>query len=387
MPKFHLSLLTNCDFKCPFCAKSPLPSNKKFYTFKEALALIIKKKKEGYNEISFDGGEPTLIPWLDKLIYASFKEGYREVFLLTNASPLSDENKVKSLKKAISGHKKNFSISISLHSHKLKVAERLSATSGSFQRTMLGIKNLKKNGFSFIIYHLITTLNYRLLPDFASFIIQKKYPLESITFSYLFPAGHIKNIKKLYPKLSLVQPYFIKAVSKLEKAGFKVRLSSCGLIPICLLRGYEKLYIRTFINDARKAYTTDIFKSEEFPYFTKSFNQLNRIKTKKCSLCILNPVCYGMWKFYIDLYGDDELKPFDNTYFAKLSSKKSAANLHLKNINDYNEPLYAAFMNLLKLRLEGYDSVRISGLNIYEEQKKRLMDFAREIKLTRVEII
>jgi hypothetical protein len=44
-------------------------------------------------------------------------------------------------------------------------------------------------------------------------------------------------------------------------------------------------------------------------------------------------------------------------------------------------------MNLLKLRLEGYDSVRISGLNIYEEQKKRLMDFAREIKLTRVEII
>ncbi|MCK5358847.1 MAG: radical SAM protein, partial [Elusimicrobiales bacterium] len=91
MKKFNFSLLWDCNEDCLFCAKGHVPPGvKSRFSSDEAIKTIFKKRKEGFEAISFDGGEPTLMKDLPKLIAFAIKCGYKEVCVLTNAVLLSD---------------------------------------------------------------------------------------------------------------------------------------------------------------------------------------------------------------------------------------------------------------------------------------------------------
>ncbi len=314
MKKFNFSLLWDCNENCLFCAKGHAPKGvKPRFSYDEILKTIFKKRKEGFDSISFDGGEPTLMKDLPKFIAFAVKCGYKEVGVLTNAVLLSNLKILEAIKK----HKvKNVSFSVSLHSHKEAVSDYLTASKHTFQRTLKGIENILNHGHTVSIYHVITSQNYKDLPAFSNFILKKFPGADNVTFSYIYPVSHkFKTLHSIYPKLLPVRPYLKKAVDILEKSATEVRLSSCGIIPPCLMKGIEHLLKRTHREDNIESVTCDTAVTDKFPFFTEIFNKENKIKPEKCSTCAVNDFCGGIWKFYADIYGLKELKPYKKSPF------------------------------------------------------------------------
>lgn len=388
MPKFFFSPLWDCDENCLFCAKGKAPAGvKRRYTLRECLEIVGRKRREGYDELSLDGGEPTLLPYLPQIISRAFKLGYREVMLLTNASPLADPEKAGALKAAAAsaGPGQSLGICVSLHSHKRAVSEALTATAGSFDRTLRGLKNLRAAGLNFGLYHLITAGNYAALPDFASFVLKKFPSVRTLTLSYIFPASHTMKNMAIYPRLSAVQPYFARAVARLEKGGVRVSLSSCGVIPLCLLAGNERLFTDTFLHDGRRARTMDSSKSEAFPYFSDAFNRRNKVKAGACRGCALAPVCGGIWKFYAEKYGTAELKPYGLKYFAALPARRGSVSVAPLAAGSYEDPLGTDLVRLLALRFGGWSKARFRGIKAGSSAAVRLKAFASGIGYSRLD--
>lgn len=330
MKKLHLSLLEKCNEKCLFCVKKSGKQGE--IPTVQCLRVIYTKRKQGFNSLILDGGEPTLRPDLSRLAGAAISIGYGQVNIVTNGVLLSDANLVQKIAGCHPKALKRIGFCISLHSHKREISEKLTSSRGTFHKTLQGIRNVLDAGFSPVgVYHVITTLNYRNLPDFAGFLISGFKGLKCVTLSHIFPSGTALDNMHLYPRLSLVSSYFRRAVVRLKKAGLDVELSGCGMIPLCLLGGQEYLSVSQYLGDnPGNSVVYDSNKEEPFMFSSDLFNSANKVKPSRCRLCILDRICGGIWKVYAQKYGTGELKPLR---VLPRGIPASAAKLGLKNIS------------------------------------------------------
>ena len=323
MKIFHFSLLWRCNEKCVFCAKGPAPEGaRQQFPLREVIARLGEARKEGCEALSLDGGEPTLRPDLPKILKAAIELGYRKITVMTNAVVLSDPAKVAALAKSHSRAAELVSFCVSLHSHRAPVAEKLTRSKNTFKRTLAGLANLRKAGFETDLYHVINAWNYRELPDFAKFAAGPG-KARKVILSFIYPARHILRKMYLYPKHSDVRPYLGKALKVLAKAGVPVSLSNCSVLPFCLMKGVEKLYLSAY-EDSLNAVASDTSKTEKVPFFFSSFDSVNRVKYPQCSACALDRCCGGMWKFYSIIHGAGEVKPYKGPFLKKFLLKLPA---------------------------------------------------------------
>jgi MoaA/NifB/PqqE/SkfB family radical SAM enzyme len=383
MKKFFFSLLWDCNEDCLFCAKGKVPKGvKPRFTLLECRAILKKKRLEGFDAVSLDGGEPTLLNYLPDVIRAAADLGYNQVHLLTNAVALADPAKVSALKRAFgpSGGGPEFGVCVSLHSHERAVSEALTRSRGTFGRTVKGIKNLISAGIRTNVYHLITELNYRRLPAFADFVSGELPEIGGVTFSYVYPVSHNMDKMSIYPMLSKVAPYLKRSVKKLRVKGLDVGLSACGIVPVCLMGGCETLFTNTVIKNDVASETRDTAKAGAFPFFMEIFNAQNKTKPASCSACALNPVCGGIWKFYAELYGTRELVPCSKKGLLKLPSSGETAALSFETAAGREDPVPALMVRLLDLRYRGFNRVAITGLkNAGAAETGPLRKFAEDI--------
>ena len=325
MTTFHLSLLWRCNEKCIFCAKGPAPKGvRDQFPLREVLDRLAKAREEGCEALSLDGGEPTLRPDLHKIIKAAIGLGYQKIMVMTNAVALSNPEKVAVLAKSHPRAVEIVSFCVALHSHRAPVAEKLTRSKYTFKRTLRGMANLRKAGFETELYHVITAWNYKELPEFAEFAAGPG-KARKVTFSFIYPARHILRRMYLYPKHSDVRPYLAKALKVLAGAKIPVSLSNCSVLPFCLMKGAEKLYLSSY-EGGFDAVSSDTDKTEKIPFFFKSFDSVNRVKYGQCGTCALDRFCGGMWKFYAIIHGAGEVKPYKGPLLDKLLAKLSAGN-------------------------------------------------------------
>jgi len=332
--KLYLASLRECNEKCLFCVRGGEARPIRYLDTKKCKEMIAKAAQEGWGSIEFDGGEPTLRKDLPELISFAQKAGFKEIIVLTNAVKLSDKNLVKDILNAPKISKDNQGVelgfSVSLHSHKKEISEYLVGTPSTFKKTIRGIQNLLKFGASVSIYHIITKYNFRYLPDFVDFL-QTKFPqIRYICFSFIYPRGAALENKHIFAKLSKVEPYLYKALQKVENYGIHFTMATCGTVPLCFLRGYEICTVnQQKLDQPENVKTIDSSQDERYRLATEEFHRKTKIKTPKCGLCLLNSLCIGLWKFYTDIYGTEELKPIVD----KLAYKTIEVNLaNLENI-------------------------------------------------------
>ena len=312
MKEFHLSLLWDCNQRCAFCAKGPPPEGaKRRLSLREAAAIVKRMKRTGCDSITFDGGEPTLLPDLPRIIRSAVEAGYKNITVMTNGVLLSDPARVRLLMDAHDRVKEKVCFCVALHSHREAVSERLTGARGTFHKTIRGIENLAKAGVVIHLYHVITSLNYKDLRKFA-FFVARMPGIKEVVFSYIFPTLHnIRRQMDLYPRVSEVRPYFKKALAALEKSGIETSMSNCGNVPLCLMRGNEELYIQSY-RDNLDAISCDSSKTEAVPFFLESFDRITKVKAAGCRACRMDPVCGGISKFYAIIHGLEELAPYDS---------------------------------------------------------------------------
>ncbi len=309
--RLYFASLDECNENCLFCVRGGDEKKIGFINTKEAKKIILEKKREGYQEIFFDGGEPTLRDDLVDLIKLAKKEKYLTVNILTNGVLFSKNKLVKDLLSIKNTKNFSLSFSISLHSHKKDISEKLVNHKNTFGKTIKGIENLIKNGCTNVsIYYIITKFNYKGLPEFVNFIHNKFSQVRNITFSYIYPAGAALKNKEIFPQLSKVEPYFQKALKLCKNYQINFSITTCGTIPLCFLKGYEDLLLdQQELDQPNNVGLIDATQDEQYQLATKDFHQKTKIKSSQCKDCLYYDKCGGIWRTYVELYGLDELKP------------------------------------------------------------------------------
>jgi radical S-adenosyl methionine domain-containing protein 2 len=94
IPSVNFHLWEPCNMRCKFCfatfqdvKKTILP--KGHLPKEQAIQLVKELAKFGFDKITFAGGEPTLCPWLNELIYTA-KEAGLTTMIVTNGTRLTD---------------------------------------------------------------------------------------------------------------------------------------------------------------------------------------------------------------------------------------------------------------------------------------------------------
>lgn len=316
MKIFHFATLGECNENCLFCVKrGSSPVFLKSFTTQEIKKILARKRKECFEGVRFDGGEPTMRKDLAQLISFCKKIKYHSVTVITNGTLLANEKLVKKFLNIKSTKNFNLGFVISLHSHIKNVSEKLTQTPNTFAKTINGLENLTKYGCQNIkIYHLINEYNYKSLPDFVNFI-NKKFPtIKFILFSFVYPAGAVLLNKDIIPKLSLVRPYLLKSLKLCKKYQINFDFPSCGMIPFCLFLGYEKYFISRQEKDRpQNRWIIDSSQNTGYNLASKDFHQKTKIKIPECSDCVFYEICPGLWKTYAELHGTKELKPIHHS--------------------------------------------------------------------------
>lgn len=306
MQRFYLFITKKCNQNCLFCVRKG--KNEEFLkepTLQEIKTQIDEFIKKGGGLILLDGGEPTLRNDIEEIL--SYINGRAQVTILTNAVVLSNKEILKRIVRA-SGN--NISFCVSLHSHIKEISDYLTQAPGTFKKTIEGIKNMIEMGLNVSIYFVITKQNYKHLKEFVEFL-NKKFPqIKWLTFSFIFPQGNALSHPEIFPRYKDVQPYLNEALKVAEKYGIQVSFTTCGLMPFCMIEGYEGIAYRQMINDLKTSKVWDSTAGfREYELAKDSWHDETKIKSKSCDFCVLNFACKGVWKFYAKIYGTEELRP------------------------------------------------------------------------------
>ena len=280
---------------CKFCVqgeKRSIFGNKLKEEIKKSLKDAKKEKAEG---IVFTGGEPTLHQdFLELVDYAKFL-GFKIIQIQTNGRLFAYKDFCQ---KAIKAGANEFAPA--LHGPNPKIHDYLTSSPGSFSQTTQGIKNLKELDQRVLTNTVITTRNYKYLPQIAKLLVG----LNVDQFQFAFPhiAGRAwENRNWLIPKKTQAIPYVKKGLNIGIKAGKTVMTEA---IPYCFMQGYEK-YVAEEIIPHTRVYDAD----RTIKDYTTYRRGVGKVKGEECKKCKYYKVCEGPWKEYPQLFGWEEFKP------------------------------------------------------------------------------
>jgi len=199
-----------CNQKCVFCSAlgrkdSPSPAG--------VMSEIRRQIAAGAGTVILSGGETTLCGDIFRIIRAVRAAGVG-VELQTNGLTSSSEKTARAL--VMSGVTL---FNINFPSHIPAVNDEMTGTSGTLERRASGVANILRFGGAVRLTHIISSLNYSALADFASYVVEKFPGVKYVQFSYLKGMGGVLSSPRLLVPYADVSPYLIRAFGVLEKTG------------------------------------------------------------------------------------------------------------------------------------------------------------------------
>jgi len=290
--KLEISLGMECNAACIFC-QSTKAVNKNAMSTETAKECLAKHFKNGFREIAFTGGEPTIRKDIFYLIEYAKKLGYKNVEVKTNLFLLSYPSFVKKLED--SGLD---SISFSVFGLGNKIYSKITGVNKSYSYLIKALKNLKHSNLSLTANILVSKYSYKDISKIVSLLLN--YKIRSFWFWYISTNELKGDNWDLLPSFSLFRKNIFSSIKILICNGIKdIKILH---MPPCILGDYAKYYF----NERQEDITLVDLKSS-FNIKDESFADL--IKTNQCKFCNKNKLCAGVRKDYYEKFGDKEFKP------------------------------------------------------------------------------
>ena len=277
-----------CNQNCKFCS---IKYKNYYKPFEQIIREIDEAAKENPYEINFTGGEPTLRKDLPELIkYAS--EKVEMVRITTNGEMLSYEKYTKKLVDSGLG-----GAIFSIHSSKERIHDFLTSVKGGWRLSIKGIRNLSKYVSNIGINSVITTLNYKDLPELEKFLVKN---FKIVTHCIIYPLIEGNLLKNMYllPKYEEVKPYVLEALDIAISNGI---VAWAFNIPPCFLPAHEK-------DSSIMKYSTKMYWENEVTDLDEKKKEKN-IMLEECNRCELKDLCPGIQVRYIRKFGKPPVKP------------------------------------------------------------------------------
>jgi len=218
--KHSIMINSKCNYNCIYC----LAEYKK-ERYSENPAEVYKKIENcGDNSFVFFNsyGEATLSPnLLDYIKYAKSKHKFKYIGLATNGFFLSDKSYAENLLKSGITN-----ILFSFYSSNPIIYEKTCGRKGAYYKSLKALENLrrlkKKYKFHITINTVVTTINYKFLPQTVYFL--KNYNVDRIRLTKFVPVGMAsKNFEKLIAKES-IRKYLKDTINAAKKSNIELKM-------------------------------------------------------------------------------------------------------------------------------------------------------------------
>lgn len=312
----YINLGYPCNQDCVFCVIKGNEGNFPVMSTSEAKKIIGAFLSGGGEMIMLTGGEPLIRKDIAELMdYAESFPSVKEINILTNGTFLTDElldNLSATDRKGI------LSFSVSLHSHEPAISFEL--TSGDrldFQKTKEAIRSLGRRDVRTSIYQVITRDNYRELPEFVRYVKEEFPEVRSVVLAYPFPQGAAERNDRIYERFSRTKEYVLEALKFLKENGYSIGIATCGQFPLCIIPGYETAVLKSFdffTDNVMGTIGATVF--HEFEWSAEVWIDKYKNKDRRCAACVMNDICQGFWKKYVDLFGYDGINPISSANFS-----------------------------------------------------------------------
>jgi hypothetical protein len=207
------------------------------------------------------------------------------IVLQTNAIRLAEGTLAEDLREA--GLREAF---VSLHGATAAVSDVVTASPGTFEKTLLGLDALTRAGIGVQINFVICQANVHELPAWTR-LVAARWPKAFANVSFVAASTDVvPRDVSMVPRYADVVPHLSEAVAIAEASGLAIGgfESMCG-IPLCLVpRSLDRFFALGAVPDG--------FDAGEF------------VKTETCQGCALRDRCFGLRRGYRELHGDAELR-------------------------------------------------------------------------------
>ena len=293
----------SCNNNCIMCSTKPKGKTYLDRPTEDVGRDLIEGKKRGYLRAELTGGEPTIRPDVLDLIRAAKELGYREIALSTNARMLSYDSFCQ---KAIENGLNR--ITFTLNAHNAELGDAICRTPGAFKQTLRGIKNaLKYPKVTISANTVLFRLNYQHLPQIGKFI--SDFGINTWNILDLIPDGYAKDLYKI---LSVKMIKLSEKINNLKDVIKNFQTVGFFDFPLCLFNSdlRESPRIGFITAQGRVEIEKQIgYKPKRFEKSVDDFYEdIHKQRTKICRSCKFSQSCGGVWKDYLDLYGDSEIK-------------------------------------------------------------------------------
>jgi len=189
--------------------------------------------------VQISGGEPLLAGAAAlQLLLAGVKKMGRKAELQSNAllaasMPEADLLRIIRALNAAGGY---FNINFPASSAALDF--KITRARGGFEKRLEGVRRLIKAGAAVRLTHVISSLNYRLLPAFAAFAAKQLKGAAWLQFSYIKGAGRAGA--RFLPEYKAVKPYLERALALCRANKIKCEVDH---IPPCFLGEFYRLSV------------------------------------------------------------------------------------------------------------------------------------------------
>jgi len=300
--EFHISY--KCTNNCRFCSEQDqLDKFAGQFVFKESICQKLRYfSQEGFNHITFTGGEPTFHPHFIEILQFAKKAGYK-TYVTTNGGLFSLKRFTRKALPYLD------EICFSLHGHNAKLHNFHTRNKESFVRLIRALKNIEEedaDSFGFVNM-VITRYNFDFVHNAIDFISRYK-KIRQILISNFAPEGNgLHNFRELVVPLNRIKKRVGDIVSLAQNRSMAVKFFG---VPLCLLNGYQD-----YSNDAywSPRATIERWKVNKRIFLKKTLSYKpvrGRIKTLKCRQCLKRDICGGVFRRYNQEFGDHELTPF-----------------------------------------------------------------------------
>lgn len=289
MPLVDVILGYDCNLACSYCTITPAMREKELPS-RAVLAAMRAARDEGFESISFTGGEPTIRRDLLGLVRRASALGFTSIKVQSNGLLFAHRPNLDRLREAGAGV-----FHISIHTHERTAYEALVRRAATYDAMVQGLANLVDAGCDPIADVILERDTYPRLPAAVRWLAERGVRAVDLWFVSLTD-GNRDNVSSM-PRMTDVAPAMREAFAVGDELGVRVRSLH---VPRCLLGADAARAFDPAAGGVRVVSPEAIFDLADSRLTPSAF-------VPACEGCSHRGLCRGLRPDYLEVYGDGEI--------------------------------------------------------------------------------